>query len=786
MRSLFVAAALVLVMGTLAWAEDVVPAGKGSYASAPPPWTEGLDYAKPVSESNRKFHVIAGNDRPIPTNNWHTHLFLDGGQNCDLWGDPILVRLQQNNTELCGLTGWNKDGGGMDRAPPIKLGGKGFKGSDTVAKDWSDWMLQYRVSGGEQAYYDVTVVRGMPCVWAEFSGVTPVLGFGNGATYFDANGKIDAPPAKGNSFGVTFGGARWAIFAPDDTAFEAAGGNVTVTFSGAKKYLAFAYLTDAKDMAIYAKTAYAIPRKTTLTYKYDPKAGEVKETWTVTTEALKGADTNVVQGFIPHHYRTTKLGFEFKGPEYICPRGKIKTAVGNAFEITYPFVGILPELPAPQKTQQANDYDPAKMKEFMDKYATRDTLKQSGTYWGGKEILQWGHYLNIAANLDDPTAAQHKEHLKAALSDWLTYTKGPDKSADRIFFMYYPNYKGMVGWHEEFWSYQFTDHHFHYGYFTMAAALLGLQDPQWLKDFGPMITLVAKDYGNWDHKDQRFPLFRCFDVWEGHCWARGPVPNNGPDEESSSEAAQSWGGLFLLGAALGNEEMMAAGAMGWCNESQAAQEYWFNRYGDVWSPNFQKPMVGMVFASGHAYANFFTGDMAWTYGIQLMPVSPTLQYFAQDPVFYKKHWEKLMKSTRQTETPDAAVIDKMGAGLGNVMLGHALFFDSEWTAKTITELVGSHSKLMDAMAEDNNVPAPGGIVYYNAYAIRAWGRPAFNHHTSLPLSTVFYNETTKQYTYAAFNNSDAAVDVTVYADGKAVGTFKAKPRMLTAVHELSK
>ena len=271
MRSLLVAAALVLVMAALAQAEEVVPVGKGSYASAPPAWTEGLDYAKPVSESNRKFHVMAGDDRPIPTNNWHTHLFLDGGGNCDLWADPILVKLQGNGTELYGLTGWNRDGGGMDRGQPIKLGGKGFKGTDTVAKDWSDWLLQYRVTGGDQAYYDVTVGRGMPCVWVEYTGVTPVLTFGNGATFFDAGGQAGPLPAKGNAFGVTFGGAKWAVFAPDDTGFENAGGTVTVTFGGEKKYLVFALLSDAKDMATYAKYAYAIPRKTTLSWKYDPK-----------------------------------------------------------------------------------------------------------------------------------------------------------------------------------------------------------------------------------------------------------------------------------------------------------------------------------------------------------------------------------------------------------------------------------------------------------------------------------------------------------------------------------
>ena len=91
---------------------------------------------------------------------------------------------------------------------------------------------------------------------------------------------------------------------------------------------------------------------------------------------------------------------------------------------------------------------------------------------------------------------------------------------------------------------------------------------------------------------------------------------------------------------------------------------------------------------------------------------------------------------------------------------------------------------MDPMAEDNGVPSPGGIVYFNAYSLRAWGPPQFNYHTSLPMSTVYYNAATKTYTYAAENPTDKPVDVTVYADGKAVGSFKAAAHAMTVVHKL--
>ena len=780
-------AVLLMLPVTFVKAQDVVQVGKGSYASAPPAWLENLDFAKPITEANRKFHVINQGDRAIPTNQWHTQLFLDGsGKGCELWSDPIMAKMTAQGTELYNGTVWNNSGGDMDRGLPIKLTGKDFKVTDTAAKEWSDWLLCYRVIGGENAYYDVTIGRGMPCAWVEYNNVTPVITFGNGAKFFDINGAEGPLPAAGEVFGVSFGIAKWAVFAPIGTAFASNGNSVTVTFSGDKKYLIFALLTDAKDMATLAKYAYAIPRKTTLSWKYDKTAAEVKQTWAVTAEPLKGTETQVVQGFIPHHYRATKRNFEFAGLEYTCPRGKMKTAVGNSFDIAYKFNGFLPLQPIPQKTGLANDYNEATMKDYLEKYATHDKLIKDGTYWGGKELMQWGQMLNIAQQMKDPTAAEHAKHLKETLSDWFTYTPTEEKPRDRIFFWYYPNYKGLAGWHEEFWTYQFTDQHFHYGYFTIAAAYLGLQDPQWLKDYGPMARLVAKEYANWDHNDKMFPFLRTFDVWEGHSWAGGHSSPNGNNQESSSEAMQSWGGIFLLGAALGDEEMTATGAMGWCAESQAVQEYWFDKHGDVFSPNFNKPLAGMVWSAGIKYANYFTGDMAWTYGIQLMPNSPALQYFNEDPEYWKKTWEKMMKTTRGTATPDAAIIDKMGPGLGNVMLSHSVYFDPEWTVKTIDELIASKSKVVGPLAEDGGVPAPTGLSYFNAHAMRSLGKVQFNYHTNLPMSAVYFNAATSVYTYAAQNPTDKPVTVTVYADNKTVGTFNAAPNTLTVVHELTK
>ena len=57
-----------------------------------------------------------------------------------------------------------------------------------------------------------------------------------------------------------------------------------------------------------------------------------------------------------------------------------------------------------------------------------------------------------------------------------------------------------------------------------------------------------RDANNYDRGDSRFPFLRDFDIFAGHDWAAGHGAFfAGNNQESSSEAMQSWAGLFLLG-----------------------------------------------------------------------------------------------------------------------------------------------------------------------------------------------------------------------------------------------
>jgi hypothetical protein len=92
---------------------------------------------------------------------------------------------------------------------------------------------------------------------------------------------------------------------------------------------------------------------------------------------------------------------------------------------------------------------------------------------------------------------------------------------------------------------------------------------------------LAKDYANWDHADTDYPFFRTFDPWAGHSFAGGMGDGNGNGQESSSEAMQGWGGMYLLGVALDDKEMRDAGLFGWVSEARGVAEYWFDRHTDA-------------------------------------------------------------------------------------------------------------------------------------------------------------------------------------------------------------
>ncbi len=82
--------------------------------------------------------------------------------------------------------------------------------------------------------------------------------------------------------------------------------------------------------------------------------------------------------------------------------------------------------------------------------------------------------------------------------------------------------------------------------------------------------------------------------------------------------------------------------MGYATKSRAKMEYWFNPHGDNWPANYKHPVVGMVWSGGNAYGTYFSGDPAWIWGIQWLPMSPAMAYLVEDPAFAKKSFSDIL------------------------------------------------------------------------------------------------------------------------------------------------
>ncbi|MFZ4896299.1 discoidin domain-containing protein [Plantibacter sp. Mn2098] len=555
-----------------------------------------------------------------------------------------------------------------------------FAASEADALRWGDWNVSWRMpqagSGGQ--YMDVTSMQGSPYEWFEFHGMTPSITLGDDAQLTDADGKKLSFPLTTDRFEVRQNGHVFGVHAPKETTFTRFGN--TLHASDGTAYLVLSAVPKSGlTLDDLHKTAFAIPRDTTMAYTYDTAKGQVEQQWSVSTDTLQGDDHNTIQGWLQHQYAESSNNLRFTGATYDTPRGVMKTTVGHGgWTLDYAFSGITPIGGAPSVDAGSgpaeNAYSTTVMKKYLSDYAAKTTYG-GDTYWGGKDLLQLAEYMMVAKQIGD-TDNQKKLQttLTAALTDWYTYTDGESEH----FFAMYPTWKALIGFADSYGSAQFNDNHFHYGYFAVATALLAQVDPSWAQQYAGMATLVVKQYGNWDRTDTQFPHLRTFGVWEGHSNAGGVSSPGGNNQESSSEAIQSEAGEFLLGTVLGNADMQAAGAMAYVTERAAVRDYYQNVHGNpasasydgngAFPPAYKHGQVGILFDSGQAEATYFSGDPAWIYGIQWMPTAPWFDYFGWDPDFSKSIMKQMM-----TARPKS-----LGDGIAGGNVAHVQMLTKKW------------------------------------------------------------------------------------------------------------
>ena len=709
--------------------------------------------------------------------------------------------------------------------PTNRYGGE-FVASNSTVTGWGDWNVDFSMpdTGGNRL--DVTMARGVPFTWTRWNGTVQPKIMISGTTYYDASNNpitVTGNSFTASSFSFDYQGRSFGVFLPDNTTVTVASNYLQPQLSGSNNYMVVGYLPAKTNLAAFAALAYARPTNTRLDWSLDPVAGMVNTTWTLTTTPMKGANLGTIQGWLPHHYRTTTSNLNFEAYTYLTPRGTMKCATGSTFQIAFPFKGITPALPAPQPGGTVNPYQPARMSGYLNSFDPGTMI--GDTYWGGKALALCAQNMWFALESGDITNTNRLQSaLHTALADWLTYTPGETQG----YFALYPNWHALIGTSASYGSQAFNDLHFHYGYFAVAGATLGMVDPQFLTDYGPMLTKVVKCYGNWDRSDTSEPFLRTFDIWEGHSNAGGMSSGDGNNQESSSEAMQSWAGLFLLGGALSNDAMQAAGAMGFAMESCAVNEYWQDIYQTNFPVGYTRQGNGILTADSYAYATYFSGDPAWVYGIQYVPAQHWLNYLSRyQTATVANKWQAMWTERSNyvasfpawdnvTTFPDGEWVKyglKVYSAIGIVTPGNAApdTNHTQWQiqvdgSKSEPELLTGglgHCLLVyqglwapdTAVAEFDNYFAAGddiatntgdaGSTYYLIHASRQLGAQDYTRTTSIPTSAVYLNPATGIRTFVVYNPQATTQPATVYQNGAVIGNMSIPGRSLVSTTDVN-
>jgi len=387
---------------------------------------------------------------------------------------------------------------------------------------------------------------------------------------------------------------------------------------------------------------------------------------------------------------TSAKGYARSGPE---PRGgftdlppqedsgQMRLAKGRSFSLTY----SLPEVPpvVPPRSSFTGDMD------TLNSYLANDPSKYQ--YPLGTDTYNWGKHLSRAANnyliataVTHPTAEFWKTNLKDGLSGWFTATapgggpkaveppclscpapipppnplpQCPDPHTPGV-FQYDAAWGSMIGYPAGFGSNEFlNDHHFHYGYFIRAAAVLGGADPAWLATYRPFVELLIRDLAaGYDDTatvggiETKFAAFNYFDPYSGHANAAGAQQYaNGINQESSSEGVNAWYGILLWGTLVNDADMAARGAFMYCSETDAARRYWFQEASQLAGTNpVTSGTLANVFDNVYQYGGFSRGA-TYLHIINWLPFGGGASYLAANKPYAAHNYARLLAEHGSTD-----------------------------------------------------------------------------------------------------------------------------------------
>ena len=547
--------------------------------------------------------------------------------------------------------------------------------------------LLFNHSGGSMA---INLVQGQAFHAATYTAATPVIRLEHAILQINGAAPVSSL-TNVTKFKVTtsYHNREWLVYASQPISVSISGQVITATapFTGT---IQIAYLDAAEDEAVYDQASTSV-----LT------GGSVNATFAGNTATVTFNFTSTGTGAplvfaLPHH-QDMLSGASYTSISLLSMKGTMRALRAQTWTMTEQLTTITWNGSAPLPQSAAPDVLSAVA---IEKDTTHDIV---GNGWGvspyymGKYVAKMARMSLIAQEAGDTTSATEIiNRLKDEVADYLTATPTGSPGVNGSGYVNTLVYQGGSTWKgistqnglndmgADFGSGRFNDHHFHYGYWIYAAAVIARADPAWKAAHKDKIDALVRDIANPSTGDTYFPKFRHMDWFAGHSWAGGLVGIDvGPGQESTSEAINAWYGVYLWGLVNSSADMTNLGRLLLASEVRAAKRYWhIYDNSDIYEAPFNTNGTAVIVRTHKvAVETYFGSQPQYFYGIETLPFTPISELYIDQP------WVQRSYAAASANIPISATGNPQDTGWNSVIRSFQAVIDPDAAyayAQTIT------------------------------------------------------------------------------------------------------
>jgi endo-1,3(4)-beta-glucanase len=486
-----------------------------------------------------------------------------------------------------------------------------------------------RPSSGSDSSITFPVVQGMGFVTGIYTNLQPAI---QSSIFFRNVVSADSPRQGTFKYRITLeDGKVWLLYAVPTSGIDPNFQLVSSTllqglpnFSGSIQIAKNPIASES----IYDNAAGAYPTSAAVSGKADGNNASYSLTWA--KGGPNAGSTTLLMFALPHHVESFdgNTRARLTALQLRTTTKGMGTAVASdswtMMETNLPVdMGFAPWRPASGNVSALSDaaitaiqrVSAAEVSQNMSAQTNLDSM-----YFSGKGLSKFATLIYTMNELSGQKglAAAGLANLKAAFSVFVN-------NEQRYPLFYDTAWKGVVSSATyvtgdpgmDFGNSFYNDHHFHYGYFIHAAAIIGYLDPSWLAANKDYVNALVRDASNPSGQDEFFPVFRAFDWYNGHSWAKGLFESaDGKDQESTSEDTMFAYALKMWGRTTGDASMEARGNLMLSVLTRSLRDYFLLEESNVNQPsNFiGNKVTGILFENKIDHTTYFGGNLEYIQG----------------------------------------------------------------------------------------------------------------------------------------------------------------------------